>query len=162
MNDYNETLITGRATDDVKVVKIGDKRKYSFVLATNYFSARTQKKYCEFIPISVWRKDTNADLEKLKKGDNIFVSGRIKIESYSNNEGQKKWIMQVVGRYVQIFKVKKGAKDLADLIEMIKSNQALLKEISDSNQISLSTELEEMILEQSSDPMHEKSAEALV
>ena len=43
MNDYNETIITGRATDDVKIFTFGDKIKYSFVVATNYYSSKLQK-----------------------------------------------------------------------------------------------------------------------
>ena len=41
MNDFNETVIIGRATEDIKKAVYGDKIKYIFIVAVNYYSNKT-------------------------------------------------------------------------------------------------------------------------
>ena len=140
MNDYNETVIIGRSTENVKIAKYGGKIKYSFIVAINYYSNKTKQVYSEFIPVCFWKNAPYKELEKLQKGDSVIVNGRVSIHSYEKND-QKKWVTEVVGRYVRVFKLNKETKDMADLLLLIKSNKALLDEITASSQITFSDDL---------------------
>tara|TARA_A100001015_G_C15009660_1_gene722382 strand:+ start:1867 stop:2343 length:477 start_codon:yes stop_codon:yes gene_type:complete len=150
MNDFNEAVIIGRSTDDIKRNKYGDKYKYSFIIATNYYSGKTQKQYSEFIPICFWRTTPSKELEKIQKGDTVVVNGRVSIHSYEKNE-EKKWVTEVIGTYIRVFKQSKETKDMADLLALIKSNQALLDEIRTSDQIKFSDDLMAELVEISDD-----------
>ena len=138
MNDYNDTILIGRATDDIKITKFENKVKYTFIVAINHYS--NKKKYSDFIPVCFWKNEPFKELEKIRKGDNIIVNGRVSIHSYEKND-QKKWITEVVGRYVRVFKQNSETKDMSDLISLIKSNKALLDEITSSHQITFSDDL---------------------
>jgi len=50
----------------------------------------------QFINIVLWRKKAETDANQLKKGDLIYVEGRLVIRSYENKEGQKKYVTEVV------------------------------------------------------------------
>ena len=54
---------------------------------------------------------------------------------------KKKWIMQVIGRYIRVFKSSKAVHELPELLDMITSNEGLLKEITESSDIKLSNDL---------------------
>ena len=140
MNDYNETVIIGRSTEDIKMVRYGDKMKYSFIVATNYYSNKNKKEYSEFIPVCFWKNAPYKELEKVEKGDSVIVNGRVSIHSYEKDD-QKRWATEVVGRYIRVFKLNKETKDMADLLRLIKSNKALLAEITASSQITFSDDL---------------------
>ena len=148
MNDFNEVTLVGRSTEDIKKRVYGDQIKYLIVVAMNYFSNRTKQTYSEFIPVCFWKERAFKELEKLKKGDNIFINGRISIHSYEK-ENQKKWVTEVVGNYVRVFKQKKSTNDMADLLELIKSNKPLLDEITASSQITFSDDLAAELLRDS-------------
>ena len=128
MNDYNEAVIIGRSTDDVKKSIHGDRVKYSFIVATNFYSSKTKQQYSEFIPVCFWKEGDFKELDKLEKGDSVIVNGRVSIHSYEKNN-EKKWVTEVIGRYVRVFKLSKETKDMADLLKLIKSNKSLLEEI---------------------------------
>ncbi|RAP24621.1 hypothetical protein DID73_01435 [Candidatus Marinamargulisbacteria bacterium SCGC AG-343-K17] len=140
MNDYNEAVIIGRSTEDVKKSTHGDRIKYTFIVATNYYSGKTKQQYSEFIPVCFWKSEPFKELEKLEKGDSVIVNGRVSIHSYEKND-EKKWATEVIGRYVRVFKLSKETKDMADLVTLIKSNKPLLDEITESNQITFSDDL---------------------
>ena len=80
------------------------------------------------------------ELASLNKGDTVFVNGRISIRSYEKNN-QKKWMTEIIGRYVRVFKLNKEARDINDLLDLIKSNKSLLDEITASDHIQLSDDL---------------------
>lgn len=141
MNDYNEAIIIGRATDNITSVKQPDGViRYSFVVALNYYSYKTTKAYSEFIPVCFWKPEPFKELASLNKGDTVFVNGRISIRSYEKNN-QKKWMTEIIGRYVRVFKLNKEARDINDLLDLIKSNKSLLDEITASDHIQLSDDL---------------------
>ena len=140
MNDYNEVVIIGRTTQDIKKMVYGGQIKYTFIIASNYYSMNKKKTYSEFIPVCFWKDAEYKELEKVQKGDTVVINGRVSIHSYEA-EDQKKWVTEVVGRYVRVFKRPKETKDMADLLALIKSNKALLDEITTSNQIKFSDDI---------------------
>jgi len=50
----------------------------------------------QFIDIVLWRKKAETDANQLRKGDLIYVEGRLVIRSYENNEGRKVYVTEVV------------------------------------------------------------------
>ena len=76
----------------------------------------------------------------MEKGDSVIVNGRVSIHSYEKNN-EKKWVTEVIGKYVRVFKQNKETKDMADLLQLIKSNKKLLDEITASSDIMFSDDL---------------------
>ena len=103
-------------------------------------SKQTKKTYSDFIPVCFWRKSPYSRLENLKKGDTVFVEGRISIRSFTSNE-KKQWVTEIIGNRVNVFKTKEKMSDMSDLLDLIKSNEDLLEEIKHSDDVVLSESL---------------------
>lgn len=104
MPDYNEAILMGRSTDDIKIFDGKTMSRYSFVVAVNYYSKHTKKTTTNFIPVVFWKSTPNQSLINIKKGDTVMVSGRISVRSYIK-ENQRRWITEVVGRHLSVQKL---------------------------------------------------------
>jgi single-stranded DNA-binding protein len=145
MNDLNESYVIGRAVDDVKILEYGERIKYFFIVAVNYYSMKKQQSYSDFIPVSFWKSKPSKELESIKKGDNIVVNGRISINSYEK-DGVKRMATELVANYIKVFKLNKDTNDLDDLVTLIKSNEQLLNAIISSNETQFSESLMEKMM----------------
>jgi single-strand DNA-binding protein len=59
------------------------------------------EKETDFVRIVVWQKQAENCANYLKKGRLAAVSGRLQIRSYTNQDGQKRWVTEVVANQVQ-------------------------------------------------------------
>ena len=130
MHDVNLSILLGRATEDIKVQEVNNSFRYSFILAVNYYSRYTNKKYSDFIPVCIWKDNKEPELEQLQKGGKILIEGRINVRSYQKNN-EKKWISEVRGEDYQILEYKES-KNEESLDESIKENEAYLDELNKS------------------------------
>lgn len=137
MNDLNECYLIGRAVDDIKIDNYGERIKYSFIVAINYYSVKKQQEFSDFIPIAFWRSKPSKEVELLKKGDSVVINGRISIKPYEK-EGIKRMSIELIANYVKVFKLAKETNNMDDLLKLIKSNSALLEAITNSTDIKLS------------------------
>ncbi|MEK9727396.1 MAG: single-stranded DNA-binding protein [Candidatus Margulisiibacteriota bacterium] len=137
MNDLNECYLIGRAVDDVKIDNYGERIKYSFIVAINYYSLKKKQEFSDFIPVAFWRNKPLKELEQLKKGDSVATNGRVSINTYEM-DGIKRVSTQLVANYVKVFKLSKETNNMDDLIKLIKSNKELLEAIKSSSDIQLS------------------------
>jgi single-strand DNA-binding protein len=55
----------------------------------------------DFVRIVVWQKQAENCANYLKKGRLAAVSGRLQIRNYTNQDGQKRWVTEVVANQVQ-------------------------------------------------------------
>ena len=72
------------------------------VAATNTYIDRTTnetKEQTAFINCVAWGK-TGEAVGNCKKGDRLFVNGRIQTRSYEDSNGQKKYVTEVVADFV--------------------------------------------------------------
>lgn len=106
----NKVILIGRLTKDPEL-------KYtpsgvavaSFTLACDRsFTNQEGKREADFIPIVVWRKQAENCANYLNKGRLVAVEGRIQVRTYDDNEGNRRWVTEVVAERVQFLPDGKG------------------------------------------------------
>lgn len=110
----NNVVLIGRLTKDcdlrytpngVAVTK--------FTLAVDRpFNNQQGEKETDFIPIVVWRKMAEVCAQHIGKGRLVAVEGRIAVRTYDGNDGQKRWVTEVIAENVRFLDY--GKKDGQD------------------------------------------------
>lgn len=97
----NNIILIGRLTKDpdLRYTQAG-KAVCSFTLAVDRpYSG--DKKEADFINIVVWNKIGENCAKYLSKGRKAAVQGRLQIRSYEDNNGQRRYVTEVVANSVE-------------------------------------------------------------
>ena len=89
---------------EVRFTKTGRAVATFTVAATNtYFDSTTheQKEQTAFINCVAWGKQGES-VGNLRKGERCFVEGRLNIRSYETQDGQKRYVTEVVANFVGV------------------------------------------------------------
>lgn len=100
----NKVVLIGRLTRDpeLKFTAGSGVAVSTFSLAVDRtFKNKDGQKEADFINIVVWNKLAEVVANNLTKGRLAAVSGRIQTRTYEGNDGQKKYITEVVAEDVQ-------------------------------------------------------------
>lgn len=92
MANYNKAIIAGRLGKDPEVRQVGDTKVVSFSVATSerFTKNGEQQEHTDWHNIEAWGK-TGEFVEKyFKKGSLILVEGKIRHESYTDQNGNNK------------------------------------------------------------------------
>jgi single-strand DNA-binding protein len=105
MPDFNKVFLMGRLTKDPELrYTAGGAPVANLRMAINrvYQSQSGEKKeeVC-YVTVVVWRKQAEAAGEYLKKGDPLFVEGRLQSKSWETEDKQKRTMLEVVADRVQ-------------------------------------------------------------
>ena len=105
MPDFNKVFLMGRLTKDPELrYTAGGAPVANLRMAINrvYQSQSVEKKeeVC-YVTVVVWRKQAEAAGEYLKKGDPLFVEGRLQSKSWETEDKQKRTVLEVVADRVQ-------------------------------------------------------------
>lgn len=102
----NRVILIGRLTRDPELRYTPNGTAVAtFTLAVGRKFKRDET---DFIPIVVWAKLAEHCANYLSKGRMIAVEGRIQVRTYDSQEGQKRWVTEVVAEDVR-FLEKAGA-----------------------------------------------------
>ena len=108
----NKIILMGRLVKDpeLKHTENGNKPYTKFVIAVqrNYKLADGTRE-ADFIPIRIWGKKAEIVCNYVKKGDYINISGRLRIGSYEDKEGNRKYITEVIADDFKSFSQKNTA-----------------------------------------------------
>ena len=99
----NKVILIGRLTKDVdlKYTQEG-KAVANFTLAVNRpFKNQQGEREADFIRIVVWGKQAENCANYIGKGRLVAVEGRLQIRSYEGQDGQRKYITEVVAETVK-------------------------------------------------------------
>ena len=112
MPNFNKVFLMGNLTKDPELrYTAGGAPVANLRMAINrvYQSQSGEKKedVC-FVTVVVWRKQAEAVGEHLKKGDPLFVEGRLQSRTWETDDKQKRTIMEVVAERVQFLNRGKG------------------------------------------------------
>src|SRR5690606_11196341 len=103
----NKVILIGRLTRDVELNYTPQGN------AVAQFTLAVQRKYnreeADFINIVVWRGLAENCANYLKKGRMAAVEGRLQVRSYKAQDGQKRWIIEVVAEDVRFLGDGKGS-----------------------------------------------------
>ena len=74
----------------------------SFTLGVNRrFSNQTGEREADFINCVAWQKTAEFVSQYFKKGQPMALEGRLQVRSYEDNEGQRRWVTEVVAEQVE-------------------------------------------------------------
>lgn len=115
----NHITLIGRLTKDpeLKYTSSGT-AVCSFTLAVNRrFTSQNGEKEADFIPVVVWNKAAENCAKYLSKGRQTAVEGRLQIRSFDGNDGQRKWVTEVIADNVEFLSngQGQGKQDSGDL-----------------------------------------------
>ncbi|MGM0435710.1 MAG: single-stranded DNA-binding protein [Bacillota bacterium] len=125
----NRAVLVGRLTKDPELRKTSnDTAVTSFRLAVNRaFTNRQGEREADFIQVVVWRRQAENVAKYVKKGSLVGVEGRIQTRSYDDQQGVRKFIVEVVADNVQFLDTKNtapsGNSNYDDAYDYNQSNQ---------------------------------------
>lgn len=99
----NRIVLIGRLTKDVDLrFTTTGKPTANFTLAVDRpYRNQQGEKEADFIPVVVWNKLAEHCANYIGKGRLVAVDGRLQIRSYDGNDGQRKYITEVVAETVK-------------------------------------------------------------
>ena len=94
----NQMWLVGRITRDPEVNEVGDEKKVSNItLAVQRPFKNVEGEYeTDFIDVTLWNSIASNTAEYCHKGDLVGVRGRLQVDSYENDEGNKVSKLNVV------------------------------------------------------------------
>ena len=99
----NKVVLIGRLTRDPELRYTGSNTPVAtFSLAVNRnFTNQNGEREADFINIVVWRKQAENVKNFLTQGSQVAVEGRIQTRSYDDQNGQKRYVTEVVADNVE-------------------------------------------------------------
>lgn len=105
----NVTTLVGRTTSDCELrYTPSGVAVASFTLAVDRKYAKEGQQKTDFINIVAWNKLGELCANYLKKGKLAGVSGELHIRSFDGQDGQKRWVTEVVADNVRFLSPKDG------------------------------------------------------
>lgn len=94
----NKVILLGRLTRDPEMKNTTTGKAVTrFSLAVDRrFKNKDGQKEADFINIVVWGKQAEFAAQYLNKGSQISVSGRLQVSSYDGQDGQRRYMTEVV------------------------------------------------------------------
>lgn len=99
----NKVILLGRLTKDIekRYTQTNNSLVAKFTLAVNRrFVKEGEERQTDFINIVAWGKTGEFCSKYFKKGEQIAVVGRLQIRNYEDENGQKRYITEVVAEEV--------------------------------------------------------------
>lgn len=96
-NSLNKVILMGNLTADPEVKMTAQGTSVcSFSLAVNRKFAKQGEQSVDYINISCWRASAEFVGKYAKKGNSLVVCGQLQTRSYTNSQGQKVYVTEVV------------------------------------------------------------------
>ena len=120
----NKVVLIGRLTRDPELRYSGNNIPVaSFSLAVNRtFSNQQGEREADFINIVVWNKQAETVKNYLTKGSQVAIEGRIQTRSYDDQNGQKRYVTEVVANNVEFVGSKNSSNNSNNMNEPVSNN----------------------------------------
>lgn len=97
MASLNKVVLIGNLTADPELKQTQSGLSVvSFTIAVNRRVAKGEEKQADFINCVAWRKTAEFVAQHFKKGKPILVCGAMQSRSYTDNQGNKRYVTEVV------------------------------------------------------------------
>ena len=113
----NQVVLIGRLSKDVDLRYTPNGTAVAnFTLAVNRkFANQNGEREADFINCQAWQKTAEFVANHFKKGQQMALEGRIQVRSYDGNDGQRRWVTEVVVEQVEFVGAKNnGSNDNAN------------------------------------------------
>ena len=109
----NKVILIGRLTKDPELrYTPSGAAVFSFTIAVERNFANQQgDREADFIPIIAWRKQAENCAQYLNKGALVAVDGRLQVRSYDGNDGQRRWVTEVIAENVRFLSKGSGGSN---------------------------------------------------
>ena len=106
----NKVILVGRISSDIELRYTSNNIPVAtFSLAVNrQHTNQNGEREADFINIVVWRKPAENVKDYMSKGSRIGVEGSIQTRSYEDNNGNKRYVTEVVSSNIEFLESKKG------------------------------------------------------
>ena len=100
MRGINKVILIGNATRDTKLRHTQNGKAVSSIRLANNRSVKGEEE-TQFHTIVCWNGLAETTAEYVKKGDPLYVEGRLQYRSYQDEEGKERGVAEVVADDVQ-------------------------------------------------------------
>lgn len=109
----NKVFLIGRLTRDPELRYTGNNTAVAtFSVAVNRnFTNQSGEREADFINIVVWRKQAENVKNYLSQGSQVAIDGRIQVRNYDDQNGQKRYITEVVADNVEFLGSKNSSNN---------------------------------------------------
>jgi single-strand DNA-binding protein len=101
MAGVNKVILVGNLgkDPDIRNLESGSKVANFSLATTEFYKGKdgNRAEQTEWHNISVWNQLADLSEKYLKKGDKIYLEGRIRTRSYDDKDGVKKYITEIIG-----------------------------------------------------------------
>ena len=112
----NKVILMGRLTRDpeVRYTQTNNTLVASFSLAVNRrFARQGEERQADFINIVAWNKTGEFCSKYFKKGQQVSIIGRIQTRNWEDEQGQKRYVTEVVAEEAYFADSKRDGADAA-------------------------------------------------
>lgn len=118
MANLNRIILIGRVTDNPEILNTTEDNPLAkFVLACDRPLRQNGVKETDFINIVAWGKLAERSAEFLSKGRLILVEGRLQERNFLTQDGQKRWVTEVVASKMRMIEAKKASPEALETAE---------------------------------------------
>lgn len=115
MSSLNKCLFIGRVGKDVEVRDFNDNKLATFSLAISEKGYKTRSgvdvpESTEWLNIIIWGNLAKVAEQYVKKGDLLYIEGKIRTRSYDDNNGNKRYVTEIVASNMQMLGGKREEK----------------------------------------------------
>ena len=105
----NKVFLIGRLTRDPELRYTNNNTAVaSFTLAVNRtYTNQAGEREADFINVVVWRRQAETIKNYLSQGSQIAVEGRIQVRSYDDQNGQRRYVTEVIADNVEFVGAKR-------------------------------------------------------
>lgn len=112
----NKVVIIGRATKDIELKQTSSGTAVAEFSVAVKRSFKTNGQYeSDFFDCVAYNKTAELIGQYVKKGDMVGIEGRLQTRNYTNNEGRKVYITEIVVENVEFLQSKKQEPTLAEV-----------------------------------------------
>ena len=90
---------------DIRFTKTGKAvARFTVACSTTFIPAGSSepREYTDFVPCVAWGNLAEFCGDSLSKGSRVFVEGRFSTRSYEGNDGQKRYVTEVVSNFMSL------------------------------------------------------------
>lgn len=106
MASYNRVILVGNLTRDVELRYVaGGTAVTDIGLAVNDRRKNANGEWVDettFVDVTLWSRQAEIASEYLSKGSSVLIEGRLKLDTWQTNDGQKRSKLHVVGERMQM------------------------------------------------------------
>lgn len=118
MANLNKVLLIGRLTADPELRRTPSGTAVVDVrMAVDHFrksaQGERQKETC-FLDVTFWARQAETICQYMEKGRQLFVEGRLRLDTWETPEGKKRSRLRVVGENFQFIDSRRGGGDYPD------------------------------------------------